>query len=105
MNHTPGPWFSVGAWVEHEDDEVPDICTCNPEDLGQGHLKRSYEEMCANAKLIAAAPEMLDALVAIGLIASTSLLVLDKIKDPSVKASLKSIQDIVQEIIVSEEEL
>jgi hypothetical protein len=58
--HTPGPWFAVGAWVEIEDDDVPDICTCNPEDIGQEG--RSDEEICANARLIAAAPDLLNAL-------------------------------------------
>lgn len=60
--YTPGNWVAVGTWVEHDDDGVADICSCNPETLGQKHLKRSYDEMCANAKLIAAAPDMLYAL-------------------------------------------
>lgn len=60
--HTPGPWYQVGAWVEHADDKVADICTCNPEDIGQGHLGRTHQEMVANATLIAAAPDMLKAL-------------------------------------------
>jgi hypothetical protein len=49
-------------WVEIEDDDKPDICTCNPEDFEQGHLYRSAEEIYANAKLIAAAPTLLNAL-------------------------------------------
>ena len=62
-SHTPGPWFQVGAWVEVEDDDVADICTCHTEDFGQGHLGRSAEEMMGNACLIASAPDMLDCLM------------------------------------------
>lgn len=58
--HTPGPWHCVGIWVEHEDDNVADICDCDPASMGQGHLGRTYDEMRANAKLIAAAPDMLE---------------------------------------------
>ena len=58
-NHTPAPWIAVGAWVEIEDDDIADICSCNPESINQEG--RSYEEMCANANLIAAAPELLEA--------------------------------------------
>ena len=60
--HTKGRWYAVGAWVEHENDNVGDICTCNPEDIGQSHLGRSDEEIRANAELIARAPKMLTAL-------------------------------------------
>jgi hypothetical protein len=60
--HTPGPWIAVGAWVEVEDDNIPDICTCEPSDIGQGHLARTYKEIMANARLIAAAPDLLEAL-------------------------------------------
>lgn len=62
-SHTPGPWFQVGAWVEVEEDDVADICTCHTEDFGQGHLGRSADEMMANACLIASAPDMLDCLM------------------------------------------
>lgn len=60
--HTPGPWMAVGAWVEHPDDEVADICVCDTMLFSQGHFNRSEEEECANARLIAAAPELLEAL-------------------------------------------
>lgn len=56
--HTPGPWIAVGAWVEHPDDDVADICSCDPATINQGHLGRGYSEICANARLIAAAPAM-----------------------------------------------
>jgi len=60
--HTPGPWIAVGLWVEHSDDRVADICNCNTNAMSQEHLGRSNKEMAANARLIAAAPEMLEAL-------------------------------------------
>lgn len=63
--HTPGDWVAVGSWVEHPDDEIADICTCDPAIFGQenGNVrKRSYEEQCANARLAAAAPYMLELL-------------------------------------------
>ena len=65
MKHTKGPWVAVGTWVEHPDDDIADICSCNPASLGQeppNVKERSYDEMCANARLIAAAPEMLSIL-------------------------------------------
>jgi hypothetical protein len=60
--HTPGPWLQVGAWVEVERDDIPDICTCNPRDIGQDHLKWNWKTVHANARLIAAAPDLLEAL-------------------------------------------
>jgi len=55
--HTPVPWVAVGRFVEVADDNVPDICTTDPAAIGQQDLPRSYAECCANARLIAAAPE------------------------------------------------
>lgn len=60
--HTKGRWIAVGGWVEHEDDNVADICICDTEIMNQGHLGRSSQEEAANAKLIAAAPDLLEAL-------------------------------------------
>lgn len=60
--HTRGEWIAVGHWVEHVDDSVPDICNCNHNSMGQDG--RSDAEIIANARLIAAAPEMLKALKA-----------------------------------------
>ena len=59
---TKGRWVAVGAWVEHEDFDIADICSCNPESIGQEHFGRSYKEMCANARLMAASPRLLKAL-------------------------------------------
>lgn len=58
--HTKGNWYAVGYWVEHEDDDVPDICNCDPESMGQEG--RSYDEITANARLLAAAPAMFELL-------------------------------------------
>ena len=60
--HTPGPWYQVGYWVEVEDDDVPDICSCHPKYIGQSHLKFDLKTIEANARLIAAAPDLLKAL-------------------------------------------
>lgn len=60
--HTPGPWIAVGGYVENPDDSKADICSCEPADFGQRGLHRTVEEICANARLIAAAPELLEAL-------------------------------------------
>lgn len=61
--HTAGDWYAVGAWVEHGDDDTPDICNCDPESMNQEG--RSYDEIVANAKLLAAAPDMFELLVEI----------------------------------------
>jgi len=59
--HTPGPWYPVMRMVEVEGD-APDICTTNPDLFEQGHLFRSRDEQIANARLIAASPDLLEAL-------------------------------------------
>jgi hypothetical protein len=58
VKHTPGPWFAVGYQVEIESETVADICTTNANLFGQGGLHDDAQAM-ANARLIAAAPEML----------------------------------------------
>jgi hypothetical protein len=50
--------------VEIANDKKPDICTTNPHQFEQGHLSRSMREQFANARLIAAAPYLLEALQA-----------------------------------------
>ena len=60
-NYTKCRWIAVGGWVEVEDDNIPDICTCDPEDMGQDYLERSEQEIMANARLIATAPLLLEA--------------------------------------------
>lgn len=76
--HTPGPWFAVGWQVEIADDNRPDICNTNPETFGQHG--RSDSERCANARLIAAAPELLAALV----------MLLDAYEIPSVREQARA---------------
>lgn len=63
--HTPGPWFAVGHWIEHPDNTVADIANFDPEAVDQAHLGRSDEEICANVRLAAAAPDMLMTLRAV----------------------------------------
>lgn len=50
--HTPGPWNASGFNIE----------TATANYLIQGHSMVKAEELRANARLIAAAPEMLEAL-------------------------------------------
>jgi hypothetical protein len=56
--HTPGPWIAVGYQVEIESETVADICTTNAHLFGQPGLHNDARAM-ANARLIAAAPDML----------------------------------------------
>ncbi len=62
--HTPGPWFAIGAQVKRLDKHVQHICTCGPIDIKQEHRDRPAKEVCANARLIAAAPSLLAACAA-----------------------------------------
>ena len=63
--HTQGEWVAVGGWVELDDETRADICSVNPCDFGQRSFGRDDDEMCANARLIAAAPDLLEALQAL----------------------------------------
>jgi len=62
MSHTPGPWrvrnFSVIAYAATGHDDPSDV------DYYAGHLVAESVEWAANRKLIAAAPDLLEALVA-----------------------------------------
>lgn len=54
--HTPGPWLLDGTYVYQDDATGRTICDC-------AHSKtRDRAEQVSNAKLIAAAPELLEAL-------------------------------------------
>ena len=59
ITHTKGLWIAVGALIEHVKDDVADIATFNPDNMHQKPAGRTYDEMAANAKLCAAAPQML----------------------------------------------
>ena len=56
-------WHSVGAWIEVERDDIPDIANFDPAAMGQQNLPRSQAEIFANARLAADAPSMLALLV------------------------------------------
>lgn len=57
MAHTPGPWEVRGSWVFPQNkDDIDDIVHMSESDL------RSSSERMANARLIAAAPELVEAL-------------------------------------------
>lgn len=58
--HTPGHWMAVGHWIEHTDDDVPDIANFDPASMGQEG--RSDKEILANVRLCAMAPAMLTTL-------------------------------------------
>jgi hypothetical protein len=77
--HTPGPWkaqpreFPEGQWFLEGQWEV--VSTCKTERLiaeAAPHIDSDSEE--ANARLIAAAPELLEALEYLAAIAGTGLL-------------------------------
>lgn len=57
--HTPGPWTFNGG------DDAPILHIYAPDDKHLFHGDRSLAEQEANARLIAAAPEMLEALQAV----------------------------------------
>lgn len=63
--HTPGPWWTTNAGVR---DRGGYICHTNPAQHYEGQDERFAQETAeraANKQLIAAAPEMFDALIAV----------------------------------------
>jgi len=66
--HTPGPWRTNGCLVTANGDWGSPVCTCvSTEDAWGNHkfaAAKSLEGAIANARLIAAAPELLAALEA-----------------------------------------
>ena len=61
MKHTPGPWAVNPLWpcnVNTEDRELEIACTGESITIGGGHPPTEQRE--ANARLIAAAPELLE---------------------------------------------
>lgn len=54
---TPGPWVNVGGWVDAENTRRITICK-----MGQITKETTEQIQDANADLIAAAPELLEAL-------------------------------------------
>jgi hypothetical protein len=93
MKHTPWPWrehegFIIGRF--NSDNEIHDICDprCAPADDAD-----TICEMNANTLLIAAAPELLDALECFMVLYEQGQLVIkgDDGNDPIVAAALKAI--------------
>jgi hypothetical protein len=61
MKHTPGPWVAKGVSVKRG---AKNICaTVNAAADGELSLPHAFEVSCANARLIAAAPDLLHALM------------------------------------------
>ena len=61
---TPGPWIAIAGMVEVENEDIPDVCSCYPENFGHtaAHLRQpTAERVYANARLCAAAPDLLKA--------------------------------------------
>ncbi len=58
--HTQAEWIADGHWVTVAGDDIADICSCDPRHFRQHYIGGRLEaETEANAKLIAAAPELL----------------------------------------------
>lgn len=66
LTHTPGPWFLEGGWDENNGKPLGGWVSCFPP-AGMPVFELtpvlgSREEICASARLIAAAPDLLEAL-------------------------------------------
>ena len=67
MSHTPGPWkidpseeFPLAVIVDDEDGELDGVCICELQGEFDDKSSATPEQM-SNARLIAAAPELLEA--------------------------------------------
>jgi hypothetical protein len=60
MSHTPGPWSAVGAFIENRNTGTA-VCKTMCRFNNEGHFPVEVEAD-ANARLIAAAPELAEAL-------------------------------------------
>lgn len=63
IKHTPGPWFITGTMTKYVEARIPgrmiqEVAACGPTAADDGY----GEQQMANARLIAAAPELLEAL-------------------------------------------
>lgn len=61
--HTPGPWFITGSMTKYVEARIPgrmiqEVAACGPTAADDGY----GEQQMANARLIAAAPDLLEAL-------------------------------------------
>ncbi len=57
--HTPGPWKFVTKWCDQVTSN--DGCICIPTEYNSNGVSRTKLESRANARLIAAAPDLLEA--------------------------------------------
>lgn len=63
IKHTPGPWFITGSMTKYVEARIPgrmiqEVAACGPTAADDGY----GEQQMANARLIAAAPDLLEAL-------------------------------------------
>lgn len=63
QGHTPGPWFITGNMTRYIEASIgggliQEVASCGPTEADNGY----GEQQMANARLIAAAPELLEAL-------------------------------------------
>lgn len=61
--HTPGPWVVDGDVIRGDQQRNGSISVASMLDVSYPYGRRAGESKHANARLIAAAPELLDALV------------------------------------------
>lgn len=64
IKHTPGPWFITGSMTKYVEARIPgrmiqEVAACGPTAADDGY----GEQQMANARLIAAAPDLLEALI------------------------------------------
>lgn len=62
MNCTPGPWIAqdAGEWIAIEAEGKREICMLTVDEDPDDETPNSFDEDRANARLIAAAPELMD---------------------------------------------
>ena len=58
--YTPGPWTTLGTWIMEDQEDGHTIASTSWSKMPDGHVSKDTAR--ANAKLIAAAPELLKAL-------------------------------------------
>lgn len=63
QQHTPGPWFITGRMTKYVEARIPgrmiqEVASCGPTAADNGY----GDQQMANARLIAAAPDLLEAL-------------------------------------------
>lgn len=92
MKHTPGTWFVEDDFTVSSD-HGQEICCCLSADdllcLEEGTGDHMSDEANANARLIAAAPDMLNALMATRIYVE----VLEKLLDPTVDPGAPTIRE------------